>query len=69
MVKVNTAVNTVPLTKITQVTDQSVRHHAKRPTVPRVSMFLWKHFKALNLLTTCVMRTCEHKRKFFHNDL
>lgn len=73
MVKVNTAVNTndatVLLTKIIQVTDQSLHHHAKRVTVPRVSIFLWKHFKALNLLKTCVMRTWEQKRKFFHSSI
>lgn len=73
MVEVNTAVNInktiVLLTKIIQVTDQSLHHHAKGVTVPRVSIFLWKHFKALNLSTTCVMRTCEQKRKFFHSSV
>lgn len=63
------------LTIAIQQRDEGLHHHAKRVTVPRVSIFLRKHFKAFNLSTTCSIRTCEQKRSwvffltFFHHEL
>lgn len=54
------------LTIAIQERDEGLHHDSKRVTVPRVSIFLRKHFKALNLSTTCFMRTSEQMGKFFH---
>lgn len=44
-----------PLTITIQERDEGLQHHSKRVTVPRVSIFIRKYFKALNLSTRCVM--------------
>lgn len=40
------------LTVIIQVRDEHLHQNAKRITVPRVSIFLWKHFEPFVLSTT-----------------
>lgn len=52
------------LTVAIQERDEGLYHHSKRERVPGVSIFIRKHFKALNLSTTCFMRTCEQKADF-----
>lgn len=43
------------LTTAIQERDQGLHRHAKRVTVPGVSVFIRKHFKVLNLSMTCLL--------------